>query len=303
MSGRDHEAAPMSDPDRSEPGWSDEPRWNEPGWDAYPQLDAQAAADPYHQAPTFELPRAIVVAGTVGGAGATTIAILLAAALSQEEQRKVLVLDVTPAGGDLATRVFGTVHAPGPSWQSWARDGAATAALDKQLGGSTFGVVVLGADGPASDTGPLLRAVVDAVTAEGWIVVVDAGSGALGSPALATAIRADAALVLAMPQRADGANRARWYFSGLAQQHGHAVVNDAVVAVTDQDGMHGHVFQAVSRGLDGKVADIIRIPLDPQLATGLGIVPNGLRETTNNAVGALIGALTGTRAANRKPAG
>src|ERR1700751_398491 len=73
--------------------------------------------------PAVEPPSAIVGAGTVGGSGTTSIALLGGLTLAEQEECKVRVLDAAPAGGDLTARVFGTVDG-GPQWDAWARAGA-----------------------------------------------------------------------------------------------------------------------------------------------------------------------------------
>jgi MinD-like ATPase involved in chromosome partitioning or flagellar assembly len=240
---------------------------------------------------TVSPPRVIVSAGTVGGAGATTVAILVGALLAEQCRRRVLILDATPAGGDLMARVFGTGDLSGPHWDSWVRAGADTLALAARLGGREWGVLVLGQDTPAPDAGGLLRSAIDAVAAQDWVVVVDVGSGAVAAPALATAIAADATLLLSIPQRADGANRARWYLSALAGRYGRTVIDRAIVAVIDQDARHPHVFGAVRAGLDGKAATVLRVPPDPQLAAGCAVNPPALMSATRAAVRTLVDAL------------
>jgi MinD-like ATPase involved in chromosome partitioning or flagellar assembly len=244
----------------------------------------------------------VVVAGSVGGAGATTTALVLGAALAEQHRRPVAVLDASPAGGDLVARVFGSVRSPVPSWQQWARGGAEAATLRSLLVGGTPSVVVLGADPDASDGGALLPAAIEAATAEGWLVVIDAGSGAVAAPGLAAALAADAALAIAVPARAGDATRARWFFSALAMRYGSAAVADAVVAVVEQGEESSAVFAAVSRGLAGKVAATVAIPTDPQLVTGLQIDPRGIADSARTAAGALAQALTHTNAAARRPA-
>jgi MinD-like ATPase involved in chromosome partitioning or flagellar assembly len=235
-------------------------------------------------------PRAIVVAGAVGGAGTTSTALLLGLALAERQRRKVLVLDAAPAGGDLTARVFGAIST-GHQWDAWARAGADLGALKWQLGGRDWGTVVLGADTPAPDAATLLAAVIDAVVTRGWMIVVDAGSGAPGSAVLSAGRAAGAGFVLTMPQRADAANRARWFLSRLALRCGDGLVADSVVAVSDQDGKDSYVCRAVADGLAGKVAAVVRIPTDPHLATGLTICPDDIGPATNAAVGELIEAL------------
>jgi len=78
-----------------------------------------------------------------------------------------------------------------------------------------------------------------------------------------------------VPQRADGANRTRWFLTGLTNRFGREVVSDAIVAMVDQDGTQPHVFQTMATGLTGKVAGTIRIPADQHLAAGLNIHHHG----------------------------
>jgi hypothetical protein len=80
------------------------------------------------------------------------------------------------------------------------------------------------------------------------------------------------------------------------------VVNDAVVAVTDRDGAHAHVYRAVSNGLADKVSAVLRVPYDPHLGAGLTISPNDLRPGTRSAYSSLITGLSATDAARRRPA-
>ncbi|NUS44746.1 MAG: hypothetical protein HOQ24_13790 [Mycobacteriaceae bacterium] len=283
-------------------GSGDEPRWAEPGLHDFPV--AQPAPPPPPPEPVRRLPRAIAVTGSVGGAGGTVTAILLAALITEQFQRKVLLLDATPAGGDLQGRVFGATRAPGQPWETWAQNGGHPEVMSQFLRGRQSGLAIPPSDRliGAADTARLVATTIESLTPHGWIVVLDTGSGALGSPALAAAVAAEAAVVLTIPQRADGANRTRLFLSGLAQQYDRRVVADAVIAVTDQDGAQPHVYQTLEGGLGSKVSDIVRIPMDPQLATGLAVAPTTITAVTRSAYTALIKALTGTQAAARRPA-
>lgn len=242
-----------------------------------------------------------MVAGTVGSAGATTLAVLLGAVLAEEDERKVLLLDAAPAGGDLSPRVFGTTNS-GQPWEDWARAGANTAVLRRQLGKESWGTAILGAEELPPDAGQLLFSLIETVTAQGWIVVVDAGSGAVGSPVLSAAIAAEAVLVLVIPQRVEGANRARLFLSRLARRHGLPVVRDAVVAVSDQGAKQPHVLKAISEGLADKVSSVVQIPADRTLANGRELSPRNIGHATKSAVSELVEALTLTRAASRRRA-
>jgi MinD-like ATPase involved in chromosome partitioning or flagellar assembly len=236
----------------------------------------------------------------VGGAGATTLAIALAAVLMEEERRRVLLLDASPAGGDLGARMYGTIRPTSMPWEQWARTGCAIEPLASQLGPGP-GLVTLPSNPPAPDAGGLLTSAIEAVTAAGWIVVIDAGSGAVGSPTLASSVTAHAALALVVPQRAGDANRARWFLSALALRFGTQAIRDAVVAVTDQGSGQPEVLQTVSNGLAGKVSTIVEVPQDPQLAAGLQLTGQ-FGEPVRSAARLLIGALAGTDAAGLRPA-
>ncbi|NUS42678.1 MAG: hypothetical protein HOQ24_03130, partial [Mycobacteriaceae bacterium] len=231
-----------------------------------------------------------------------TTAFLLGLTLAEEYQRKVLIVDAAPAGGDLAARAFGSVGGGGQQWHTWARQGFNLSALRWQLAGKDWGAAVLGADGQPQDGAQLLGTMIESVTGKGWIVVVDAGSSAVGSPLLAAALETDAALVVTIPQRAEGANRARVFLSRFVRRFGPKAPKDVVVVVADQDRGPASVFRAISNGLLGKVSSIVRLPNDPDLATGLEFSPSDLHERTTTALVSLVDALSATKAASRRPA-
>jgi MinD-like ATPase involved in chromosome partitioning or flagellar assembly len=247
-------------------------------------------------------PPVFAISGAVGGAGTTTLSVLLAAALAHTEH-KVLLLDAAPAGGDLLIRAFGRARVSSPHWQMWVRDGAVPAVLNGLLVPDVQQLVILSGAAPLSagsadgyqDSYDVLRVAIASAVASGWTVVLDAGSGAGASPLLAAAIDEDAALAVVIPQRPDGANRSRWYLSGLAGRYGRETVKAAVVAIVDQDAQHPHVRRAVADGLKTKTSAVVQIPADPQLATGLVINPPAIAPVTVAAVSAVAAALLKTR--------
>jgi MinD-like ATPase involved in chromosome partitioning or flagellar assembly len=241
-----------------------------------------------------------VVTGAVGGAGTTTVAALLGLTLSEEERRPVLVLDAAPGGGDLAARVFGPANTGAP-WEPWARQGANPRALHWQLNGKDFGAAFLTSEGFDHDAPRLIPLVIDTLTAKGWVVVVDAGSGA-GSAVTSAALDAGAALVVVIPQRADGANRARLFLSRLTARRSRTALSDAVVVVSDHGLRQQSVYRAVSTGLGTAVSAVLRIPYERRFADGLTLTATTLGQATRSAANSLIDALTATRPATTHPA-
>lgn len=203
----------------------------------------------------------VLVAGVCGGAGTSVVAAL--AGLSGGPG--AVCVDGTSTGTDLALRLTGGA---GPDWQSWLsrRDG------DDTLSGTDEGLLVLRRDRAAPDYSSPLPVVVQRLRTLGLRPIVDLGAsvGSAWSKEVVDGVAAGrAGLVLVVPDRPDGANRARPVLSLIADQLGDDALARLVVVVTTQlPGLPGSVAGIVRDKLAGIVAATVHLDYDPYLARG-----------------------------------
>jgi hypothetical protein len=275
--------------------------------DAAPEAGDPAGRHPGAKAPVVRLrkgrdddgtpaPRPILVVGGCGGAGTTTTALGLAGELGAAGAPTVAV-DATPAGSDLALR-GADEHLSPISLQAWlyGRGDDEPAPLKECLSRATSGIGLLWRDAAPLRRRATYLTVARAIGAAGCTPVYDGGT-----PIMARHLRplledADIALVLAIPPRADAANRLRvtleWLddeFGGRTEGQGGGIVGDTTIVVSHQlPGAGSAVAEHLREHLTGWVRDIREIPYDPHLARGELVLHNTLGADTRSAYRALL---------------
>lgn len=240
--------------------------------------------------------RPILVVGGCGGAGTTTTVLGIAGEMAASGLRTVAV-DGTFAGSDLALR-GADEHLSPISLQAWlyGRGDDEPAPLKDCLSRATSGIGLLWRD-PA----PLRRratylTVARAIGESGYTPVYDGGNPIASRHLRSLLEDADIALVLAIPARADAANRLRVTLEWLDDQFGAAgdgpgggIVGDTTIVVSHQlPGVDSRVADHLRGHLDGWVREIVEIPYDAHLARGELVRHNELATETRRAYRRLI---------------
>ena len=247
-----------------------------------------AAADPaqgvvVEDGPTAPAP-IIVVAGAHGGSGTSVVALLLA----MVSDDTVVVLDGTPVGGDISRRTPAPVAQTAAVWGVWLTG-------DRALPTST-GWTVLGRDRRDDASPSHLAAAVTAARAAGGghgLVVVDAGA-CIGSTWFDAAADLADHIVVTIDDRPGAANAARPVLTELHRRLGIAGMGRSVqLVVTSQRPGVDHVTGPLADALTGRVAGVVHLPYDAELAAGVGIDPSQLSAA---ALAAAIAVLSGSRA-------
>ncbi|MBO0882730.1 MAG: hypothetical protein J2P17_20830 [Mycobacterium sp.] len=240
--------------------------------------------------------RSVLVVGGCGGAGTTTTVLGLAGELGMTGER-VLAVDATPAGGDLALRGADTRLHP-ISLQSWlyGRGDGEAAPVDECMSRASSGMGLLWRDAAPLRGRASYRTVARALTAQGYRAIYDGGS-----PIAARQLRpllddVDIALVLSIPARADAANRLRVTLEWLDDEFGDAettpddddphggIVGDTTIVISHQQpGSNSEIAQHLRENLADWVRDIVEIPYDPHLARGELVRSVDMAESTRAA--------------------
>ncbi|MFF0488121.1 MinD/ParA family ATP-binding protein [Nocardia sp. NPDC003482] len=245
---------------------------------------------------TGSFTRPILVVGGCGGAGTTTTALGLAGEIGAAGAPTVAV-DATAAGSDLALR-GADEHLSPISLQQWlyGRGDDEPAPLKDCLSQATSGIGLLWRDAAPLRRRATYLTVARAISDAGYTPVYDGGS-----PIAARHLRplledAEVALVLAIPARADAANRLRvtleWLddeFGGQTEGQGGGIVGDTTVVVSHQQpGGEAEVAQHLREHLTGWVRAIREIPYDSHLARGELVRHQALAAETRRAYRTLL---------------
>ena len=254
--------------------WLDELAATEPGGphpadtedDA--RRDDRTPARPSPPAAQWDTRTPIVVVGAHGGSGATTVALLVASVVS--ETAATVVLDGTPAGGDLSLRAP-TLDAEPRTWQDWLTAADGTPALSERYS-------ILCRDRSLPDYRSPLGAAVAAARAAGAVPIVDAGTCA-GTWWFDQLADYDPHIVLTVADRAASANGIRPILTALRRDLGTAFGRLQIV-VTSQHQHTDQVTPALRGALETRVGGVSSVPYDHHLALGQHLVPTALEPAT-----------------------
>lgn len=222
-----------------------------------------------------------------GGVGKTTVTSLLGMALADVREDRIIAIDANPDRGTLAERV-------NKQTRSTVRDVVTRAPSIGTF--SDFSTLVsrdeTRLDILASDTDPMLSEAFDeddynvvADLAEKFysIVLTDCGTGIVHSVMRATLQRADS-VVIVSGGSVDEARLASETLTWLESNgYGHLVKNAIVAINTATQGTNLVKLEEIEAHFQSRVRDIVRIPYDPQLATGSVINFRDLRQMTKDA--------------------
>ncbi|MFI6866456.1 MinD/ParA family protein [Nocardia sp. NPDC050406] len=242
------------------------------------------------------IPRPILVVGGCGGAGTTTTALGIAGELGAVGTQTVAV-DATSAGSDIALR-GADEHLSPISLQSWlyGRGDDEPAPLKECLSRATSGIGLLWRDAAPLRRRATYLTVARGIHDSGYTGVYDGGNPIASRHLRPLLEDADIALVLAIPARADAANRLRitleWLddnFGGQGEGQGAGIVGDTVVAISHQlPGNDSRIAEHLREHLSGWVRDIREIPYDPHLARGELVRHSNLAPETRRAYRRLL---------------
>jgi MinD-like ATPase involved in chromosome partitioning or flagellar assembly len=240
--------------------------------------------------------RPILVVGGCGGAGTTTTVLGIAGELGMAGTPTVAV-DATAAGSDLALR-GADEHLHPISLQSWlyGRGNDEPAPLKECLSQASSGIGLLWRDAAPLRRRATYLTVARAIDDAGYTAVYDGGSPIAGRQLRPLLDDADVALVLAIPARADAANRLRvtleWLddqFGDSLEGQGSGIVGDTTIVVSHQQpGAESEIAGHLREHLSGWVRDIREIPYDPHLARGELVRHESLAAETRRAYGLLL---------------
>jgi MinD-like ATPase involved in chromosome partitioning or flagellar assembly len=222
-----------------------------------------------------------------GGVGKTTITALLGMALADARDDRVIAIDANPDRGTLAERVDRQTR-------ETVRDVVSKAS---SIGGYTDFSGFVSRDETrldilASDTDPTLSEafddndynVVAGLAARYYsLVLTDCGTGIVHSVMRATLQRADS-VVIVSGGSVDEARLASETLTWLEANGFGELVRNAVVAINlATQGTHLVKVDEIEAHFQSRVREIVRIPYDPQLASGSVINWHELRPVTQHA--------------------
>lgn len=232
--------------------------------------------------------RFVAVLSRKGGVGKTTISTLLGMAMSDVREDRIIAIDANPDRGTLAERVTQTTSATVRDLVNTAPAITAFSEFQTRVSRDETRLDIL-----ASDTDPLVseafseddyNVVADLAQRFYSIVITDSGTGIVHSAMRATLQRADS-IVIVSGGSVDEARLASETLTWLESNGYEELVKSAVVALnTSTQGTNLVKLEEIEAHFASRVRDIVRIPYDPQLATGARIDYHGLRPLTLDAV-------------------
>lgn len=231
--------------------------------------------------------RSIAVLSRKGGVGKTTVSTLLAMALADIRDDRVLAIDANPDRGTLAERVDRQTRA---SVRDVVERGATIRTFNEFQTFITRDTTML--DVLASDSDPLLsaafnerdyHAVVSAAERFYSLMITDSGTGMVHSVMRATLQRADS-LVIVSGGSVDEARLASETLTWLESNGYEELARNAIVALnTATHGTNLVKLEEIEAHFASRARDIVRFPYDPSLATGSVIRFTDLHPLTRNA--------------------
>ena len=223
-----------------------------------------------------------------GGVGKTTLTTLLGMALSDVREDRVIAVDANPDRGTLSERIAKQTRSTVRDIVTHAPAIKDFSELSNHVSRDETRLDVL-----ASDTDPLLseafdendyNVVADLVSRYYSLVLTDCGTGIVHSVMRATLQRADG-IVVVSGGSVDEARLASETLTWLEANGYGPLVKNAVVAInTATHGTSLVKLDEIEAHFASRVRDIVRIPYDPQLATGAAIDYRSLRPLTRETV-------------------
>ena len=239
--------------------------------------------------------RFVAVLSRKGGVGKTTVSTLLGQALADLREDRIIAIDANPDRGTLAERITKTTDATSRNLVDERDEIHAFSDFQKRVSRDLSRLDVL-----ASDHDPNLMKEFDEddynVVAElakrfYSIVLTDCGTGMVHSVMKATLERADQ-LVLVSGGSIDEARLTSETISWLEANGYEDLARNAVVALnTSTHGTNLVRLEEIEDHFASRVREIVRIPYDPQLATGATIRYEALKPLTQDSVRILAAAV------------
>lgn len=232
--------------------------------------------------------RFVAVLSRKGGVGKTTISTLLGMAMADVREDRVIAVDANPDRGTLAERITKQTRATVRDLVTQAPSISAFSEFQTRVSRDETRLDIL-----ASDTDPLIaeafseddyNVVADLAQRFYSIVITDSGTGIVHSVMRATLQRADS-IVIVSGGSVDEARLASETLTWLESNDYGDLVKGAVVALnTATQGTNLVKLDEIEAHFASRVREIVRIPYDPQLATGAAIDYHALRPFTKEAV-------------------
>ncbi|MGN2642262.1 MinD/ParA family ATP-binding protein [Nocardia takedensis] len=214
----------------------------------------------------------VVVTGSSGGAGATTMAWGLSSAAAHDSGGQIfaVAVDATLGGGDLADRGC-DAQVSSDTVQSWLRSEVPSLAsvVRACTGATSTGARILGRAIEPLPPEQTLTSVHRYLSDAGAVPIYDAGSP-VGNREIAPML-ADPrfGLVIAVAARADAVNRLKATLGWLERRYGEFVVGDGVLALCHQEPDRGSAAADHVRGhLGAWFRAVAEVPYDAHLGAG-----------------------------------
>lgn len=231
--------------------------------------------------------RFVAVLSRKGGVGKTTVTTLLGMALADAREDRVVAVDANPDRGTLADRI---AHRPGKSVRDLAR-------LHSEVHGYQDISAIVGRDATrldvlASDADPHIaeafsdvdyRSVADVAAQYYSLVLTDTGTGIVHEVMRATLDLADR-IVIVTGLSVDEARLASETLTWLESNDRADIAREAIVVLNQAMPGRSPVQDAeLEKHFASRVRHVVRIPFDPQIATGGEISFADLRSDTRQA--------------------
>ncbi|MBF6278643.1 MULTISPECIES: hypothetical protein [Nocardia] len=232
---------------------------------------------------------AVLVVGAGGGAGATTTAWGLAAAVGSTTDWGAVVVDATASGGDLGVRGAEELMRP-MSLQAWLTeiaDGATSITRELVLS-SSIGAGLLWRDDTVLPARATIATTARLLRLSGYLGIYDGGGHLSASRLLPLICDGHTSLIVATSARRGTANRLFASLKWLDHNLGGDVVADTTVVVTQQDQRTGSHVEEIRRSVSGWVRDVFEIPFDPHLAGGVAMSVDQLHSSTTTAYADIV---------------
>ncbi|WP_280385935.1 hypothetical protein [Nocardia wallacei] len=247
------------------------------------------AFEPEELAIPQPLAPAVLVVGTGGGAGATTTAWGLAAAIGATTDWDAVAVDASTSGGDLGLRGADELMRP-MSLQAWLTEigDGATSVTRELLLSSSIGAGLLWQDDTALPPRATIGTTARLLRMSGYLGIYDGGGHVSAQQLLPLICDGHTGLIVTAPARRGAANRLFTSLKWLDHNLGVDVVADTTVVVTHQDRRTESIADEIRRSLSGWVRDVFEVPYDPHLVGGVALSVDQLHSSTTTAYADIV---------------